>query len=196
MHKSYLTFLTVVFILHSALIFGAWQLSTDTPLPRRDGAKVITLGLAQETKKVVRQESPKRSQPKLNPTIAQSTPKQDPQEEIAREEVAQALSRVDSARDAELMDLYKAELRQKIDQNKFYPVLSRRMGQTGVVVVAFTLLEDGQIINIRVENPSNFEKLNEAGLAAVKKVNRFRPIPSELGITRMDLKVPVKFVTL
>jgi len=95
-----------------------------------------------------------------------------------------------------ILDLYKAELRAKIDQNKYYPTMSRRLGQTGTVVVAFTLLEDGNIVNVRIDKPSQFERLNVSALDAVKKVERFKPIPKEAGDNKMDIKVPVKFVTI
>lgn len=95
-----------------------------------------------------------------------------------------------------ILDLYKAELRAKIDKNKYYPTMSRRLGQTGTVVVAFTLLEDGNIVNVRIDKPSQFERLNVSALDAVKKVERFKPIPKEAGDNKMDIKVPVKFVTI
>lgn len=95
-----------------------------------------------------------------------------------------------------VMDVYKAELRATIDKNKYYPTMSRRLGQTGTVVIAFTLLEDGNIVDIRIDKPSQYERLNVSALDAVKKVERFKPIPKEVGEIRMDIKVPVKFVTI
>lgn len=96
----------------------------------------------------------------------------------------------------DILSKYKAELRARIDQNKSYPVMSKRLGQTGTVVVAFTLLEDGNIINVRLDTPSRYERLNVSALDAVKKVERFKPIPKEFGENKMDIKVPVKFVTI
>jgi periplasmic protein TonB len=64
------------------------------------------------------------------------------------------------------------------------------------VVVAFTLLHDGNIINIRIDKPSQYERLNASALEAVRKVERFKPIPKEVGEAKMDIKVPVKFVTI
>lgn len=94
------------------------------------------------------------------------------------------------------LDLYKAELRAMIDKNKYYPTMSRRLGQTGTVVIAFTLLEDGNIVNVRIDKPSQYERLNTSALDAVKKVERFKPLPKEAGDSKMDIKVPVKFVTI
>ena len=97
---------------------------------------------------------------------------------------------------ADLRTLFHTELRARIEANKSYPAMSRRLGHTGLVVVAFTLLEDGNIINLRIEKPSPYDRLNESALEAVKKVQKFRPIPKELGEAKMDIKVPVKFVTI
>ncbi len=97
---------------------------------------------------------------------------------------------------ADLRTLFHTELRARIEANKAYPAMSRRLGHTGMVVVAFTLLEDGNIINLRIEKPSPYDRLNESALEAVKKVQKFRPIPKELGEAKMDIKVPVKFVTI
>ena len=83
-----------------------------------------------------------------------------------------------------------------IDKNKSYPALSKRLGQTGIVVVAFTLLKDGHIIDVRLDKPSRYERLNFSAIDAVKKVERFKPIPNEIGELKMDIKVPVKFVTI
>lgn len=91
---------------------------------------------------------------------------------------------------------FKQELRAEIEKNKFYPVISRRLGQSGVVEVAFTLMEDGHIINVRLNRPSPFDKLNESALNAVKKVHKFRPIPKEWGEDKMDILVSLKFITI
>lgn len=74
--------------------------------------------------------------------------------------------------------------------------MSQRLGQTGLVVVAFTLLEDGHIIDVRIDTPSRFERLNASALEAVKKADHFRPIPKELGETKLEIKIPIKFSTL
>jgi TonB family protein len=91
---------------------------------------------------------------------------------------------------------FKQQLRAEIEKHKSYPVISRRLGQTGIVEVAFTLLEDGHIINVRLSRPSPFERLNESAINAVKKVHKFFPIPREWGENKMDILVSLKFVTI
>ncbi len=96
---------------------------------------------------------------------------------------------------ADIKTIYKAQLRSRIEENKFYPMAARRMGQTGTVIVAFTLLEDGSIINIRIDNSSGNSRLDSAGLDAVKKVGKFKAIPSELDASTLDMSVPIQFKT-
>ena len=97
---------------------------------------------------------------------------------------------------ADLKTIYKTELRSRIEENKFYPVAARRLGQTGTVIVAFTLNLDGSITNVRIETPSGVSRLDSAGLEAVKKVGKFKAIPSEIASGPMDMSVPIKFQTI
>ncbi len=118
-----------------------------------------------------------------------------PQPQVAAESIVESSS-LSTMAQADLKEIYKAELRSHIEANKFYPPISRKMGQTGTVVIAFTLLSDGTIINAKIETPSEFDQLNKAGLEAVKKIKRFKEIPSELGMNEMEVTVPLKFVTI
>ncbi len=94
---------------------------------------------------------------------------------------------------ADLKTIYKAELKNLIDSKTTYPAVARRLGQTGVVTVAFKLLQDGTITNVRIENSSGNTRLDGAALEAVKKVGKYKAIPSELNSKTMDLTVPINF---
>lgn len=123
------------------------------------------------------------TEPELQPTTAQT-------------ESSSNTSSLSSMARADLKEMYKAELRSRIEANKFYPAMSKKMGQTGTVVIGFTLLSDGTIINAKIDKPSEYEQLNQAGLEAVRKLKRFKEIPSELGMKEMEVTVPLKFVTI
>ena len=49
-----------------------------------------------------------------------------------------------------------------------YPSLSRRLGETGKVVLRVELDEQGLVATARVETASGYERLDQAALAAVK----------------------------
>ena len=203
MTKSFLTHLTTIISLHAVLFIGTWQLS-QTEIVKNSinkmGPGILKLQIAsrmimqstpvQKKVKTVSKNSVKPAPKVMEEQVVQETPTQ-PQEAIMGSAIGTSATGA-----ADALTVYKAELRAKIDENKFYPTMSRRLGQTGTVVVAFTLLKDGNIVNVRLDKPSQYERLNSSALDAVKKVERFRPIPKEVGGLSMDVKVPVKFVTI
>lgn len=191
MTNRFLTHLSSILGLHLLIIFG-WSFSqSDIVTKALPHLGAVSLKLRVATQVLIPQpkvEAVVVPKPKL---MAKAAPKIRPVETpLPTENTAPA------AQHADIKSQYHAELRARIDENKFYPPLSRRLGQKGLVIVAFTLLEDGNIINVRIDSPSSFERLNESALEAVKKVGKFRPIPQELGESKMDIKVPVKFFTI
>jgi TonB family protein len=89
--------------------------------------------------------------------------------------------------------LYLGELRELIDSRKVYPLQARRLGQTGIVEITFTLTADGHIMNARISQASPYQRLNEAALATVNEIRHFRPIPREIGEESMTVKVPMRY---
>lgn len=199
MVKGYLTHFGIIFFLHVILlIWGQKTLQThfSSSVVAKLGPGSLTLKIGEtfptpQVKKVTRVKSPKKNQEQVETQEIAETA-QAPSNPAGNESGQGAVGTANP----EVVSLYKAELRAQIDKNKYYPPLSRRLGQTGIVVVAFTLLEDGNIINVRIESPSRYERLNDSALEAVKKVERFRPIPKEVGQSSMDITVPLKFVTI
>lgn len=202
MTKSYYLHLSTIFLIHGLMLLGTWTISQNDFV--KAGLKNVESGVLKlQVASQVMMASPVKTVKKvvpLNPRKTKTAPA------VVEEVAAPAVSEPAVAQGSEfgnnangkndIATLYKAELRARIDQNKSYPPLSRRLGQTGTVIVAFTLLEDGNIINIRIDKPSRYERLNDSAMNAVKKVERFKPIPKELGTAEMDVKVPVKFVTI
>lgn len=174
------------------VLFGSWQLVSKDMLTRNleIGPTVLKLQVASQV--LITKPRPQKKQQKVAPkVVAPSTPKAEP---ITEQPLTTSSTNQKMIQD--LRSQYKSELRSRIEENKYYPALSRRLGQKGEVIVAFTLLEDGHIINIRIDKPSRYDRLNESALDAVKKVHTFKPIPKELGESRMDIKVPLKFFTI
>lgn len=219
MTRAFYSHFLTMSLLHGVLFFGAWKTVTSDEMKRfvpKFGNGVIQMkvssGLFMPTKRPVQQqvEVIKKKVSKMalpTPKVIEPTTPVVPQSNDSGSSVGSAdgtggnpngyaFGTGSGSGKFTAMDLYKAELRAKIDKNKYYPTMSRRLGQTGTVVIAFTLLEDGNIVNIRIDKPSQYERLNVSALDAVKKVERFKPIPKEVGENKMDIKVPVKFVTI
>jgi protein TonB len=203
MTKSFLTHLSTIIALHALVLMGTWQLSQSDYVQSqltKLGTNVLKLQIAS---KVVMSSPPvQKKVERLIPTNP-NKPRTAPVEE---QKVNPTMTSVESTKGSEFataqsgktdsLSVYKSELRAMIEKNKYYPTMSRRLGQTGTVVVAFTLLEDGHIIDVRIDSPSHYDRLNESAVEAVKKVERFKPIPKEIGETKMAIKVPVKFFTI
>lgn len=194
-------FSTIIFI-HALILFGGWQLSQNP--------KMMTNAVSSVNATIVRiaavstvLQAPVIPQKRLIPTT-QPKDKVAPEVEAPRPLTPTAGVVSSSASSnalsgmarADLRSMFLGELRARIEENKTYPMMSRRLGQTGIVEVAFTLTRDGHIINARIVSPSRYDRLNESALEAVKKISRFKPIPTELNEEQMDVTVPVKFAIL
>jgi protein TonB len=73
-----------------------------------------------------------------------------------------------------------------------YPVQSRRLGETGTVVLRVELAESGQITTARVESSSGHVRLDEAALAAVKTW-RCSPARRDGQLVRAVARQPFRF---
>ncbi len=203
MTRSFLPHFTTILLVHVVAFLGTWQLSQSEYVRKqvtRLGQGALKLQIASE---VMLARPMVNNSPKTVPLAKPRTPAIPVEAPKVQSVASQAVSGDRAGSEAgssatgtrEALEVYKAELRALIDKNKYYPAMSRRLGQMGTVVVAFTLLEDGHIIDVRVEKPSRYDSLNASALEAVKKVEKFRPVPKEVG-GKMDVKIPVKFVTL
>jgi TonB family protein len=201
MTKSFLTHFSTIILVHSVVLLGTWQMSQSYFTQNsfhKIGPGVMKLQVASQmimnpvpvSKKV------NKVLPKSSPASTQNADKVIETQKMVEQSATGSSTGTSDTSNADALSAYKAELRAIIDQNKYYPTMSRRLGQTGTVVVAFTLLHDGHIINVRIDKPSQYERLNSSALDAVKKVERFKPIPKEVREGKMDIKVPVKFVTI
>ena len=62
-----------------------------------------------------------------------------------------------------------------IEANKYYPKNAKRRKQEDTVEIRFTILADGSVINIELDKPSRYQRLNKGTLTLLKK--SFKPIP-------------------
>jgi protein TonB len=91
-------------------------------------------------------------------------------------------------------EMYLQELRARIDDMKRYPVQARRLGQSGTVLVSFTVSPDGRIHEPHVSGPCPYRHLNESALNAVASIRTFRPLPVELAEQGpLTVNVPIRY---
>ena len=91
-----------------------------------------------------------------------------------------------------LRDGYIDAVRQEIEKNKKYPLISKSKNEEGVVFLSFRIDKNGKIDNLKVLKSSGFEKLDEAAIKAVQK-GMYKNIPNELEDEYLDIQVPIKF---
>jgi len=88
---------------------------------------------------------------------------------------------------------YLAKVKAIIEKNKVYPKVAKRLHQTGKVVVAFDILKDGKVINIKIVENSKFEKLDSASIELLAKIGFFEAIPNELNRAVWNLTIPIHY---
>lgn len=75
---------------------------------------------------------------------------------------------------------YISSLRREIERHKRYPSQARRMQYEGQVVVSFSLTPEGAVSTVLIENTSGISSLDNAAIAAVKRVKTIGPKPGNL----------------
>lgn len=139
--------------------------------------KVVTQKKAvAEPKFEVAEPTPQRETPKEEPQIVEP-----PKPTISQKEIQNA------------KDVYLAKLRKVIEEKKTYPKNAKRLGQSGVIHVKFTILRDGTITNIQITQTSSFEILNNATLNLLKEIAKTEPFPKELSDDTMVIILPIEY---
>jgi protein TonB len=88
---------------------------------------------------------------------------------------------------------YYSLIAQAIYRNKRYPRQAYLLNQEGRVVVKLKINKLGKILDVSIVEKSTFKTLTDASLQTIKSINRFPPIPDELGTTEMTFKIPIEY---
>jgi TonB family protein len=115
-----------------------------------------------------------------------------PPEKVAR--LSDGVSDLPSELLNQIRNGFSTKIRNRIAQVKYYPRIARKRGFEGQPVVAFTLGNGGELLELFIEEPSPFKLLNEAALDAVKSASPYPPIPELLKINSMKFNLPISFI--
>lgn len=88
---------------------------------------------------------------------------------------------------------YLVGLRAYIDERKVYPAMSRRMGETGKVLISLEVLRNGTIQDVKLKSGSQYSRLNEAALKTVSEVKKYKPLPDSIDGEKISVVVPIEF---
>jgi TonB family protein len=97
------------------------------------------------------------------------------------------------AREAIVKNSYLKAIQRKVYEQHIYPrqaVIKKWEGQTKVGI---HLAADGNVIDVVVEEKSDYPVLDEAALKMVKGLKPFPPLPDELRGKERTIIVPVQF---
>ncbi|PGH57205.1 hypothetical protein CRT60_12085 [Azospirillum palustre] len=94
--------------------------------------------------------------------------------------------------DREAADYFGA-IQARLARHKVYPPAARQRRQEGIVLVRFTIVADGTITGWAVVEGSGHGILDQAAEEMIRRASPLPPIPVEMGRTRIDITLPVRF---
>lgn len=103
------------------------------------------------------------------------------------------LGEANGNRSATIKERYLYELRVLIEGRKVYPVTSKRLRETGRVLVEFTVQQDGSITAVGIKQGAAFERLNEAAKTLIAGIGKYKPLPQEFAQTSARLEIPIEY---
>ncbi|WP_413582453.1 TonB family protein [Bdellovibrio sp. HCB288] len=96
-------------------------------------------------------------------------------------------------RNASIKERYLYELRVLIEGRKIYPVTSKRLRETGRVLVEFIVEKDGTITAVEVKQGTAFNRLNEAAKSLIAGIGKYKPLPAEFATSSTKLEIPIEY---
>jgi len=101
-------------------------------------------------------------------------------------------NRIQGDKAEKIYQSYYGVIRNILDSNKKYPILSLQRRQEGTPVVEFTILKNGNVTNLTVSS-SGFRLLDREAQKIVLKSSPFPPIPDSILKKSIDLRIPINF---
>ena len=87
-------------------------------------------------------------------------------------------------------DSYFSQIKRKIQQHLEYPLLLRKQGIEGVVLVQFVLDQEGALIETKIIRTSGHLELDQLAVRAIEKSS---PFTSQKKMGRVQLTLPIRF---
>ena len=112
--------------------------------------------------------------------------------EIEQEQQAIFDNRLQGDKAEKIYQSYYGVIRNILDSNKKYPLLSLQRRQEGTPVVEYTIIKHGTVTNLEVSS-SGYRLLDREAQKIVLKSSPFPPIPDSIGKKSIDLRIPINF---
>lgn len=88
---------------------------------------------------------------------------------------------------------YLRRLQAAIGRHKRYPRLSRRRNEEGRVMLSLLITAEGRFRDIQVDQSSGYQRLDQAAIKTLHRIQNFEPLPTELGRLDWLIRVPLVF---
>ena len=89
---------------------------------------------------------------------------------------------------------YRGLIRQRLeDHSQYLQEVTERSGESGRVVLQFTVLSDGQVVDPQVTDVVGHRTFRSAALRVLKRVGQLPPLPSEIRRQQVLIEVPINF---
>ncbi len=88
---------------------------------------------------------------------------------------------------------YRQQLQQLIEKHKIYPQRAKKLGQQGVVAVAFVLRANGEIEQIEIQTSSGYRLLDVAAEKLLAKISGLLPFPPEINRLQWPFSLKIAY---
>ncbi|MCO5144000.1 MAG: energy transducer TonB [Oligoflexia bacterium] len=195
-HISQKRFVLTSLSLHFVGLLAVYALSSasSTLFLTFSSPKVTYISFPSEISKPTNRPAITTSNTKKNvPLVKQSaTSGESMAKPVTREEASTATNTGQKIAASQLA-IYLEGLYSAIDHQKNYPLLSRRLGETGKVIISIVLLKNGELENIQIKTKSAFSRLDQAALDTVLKIKNYKPIPESIASDLLTIDIPIEF---
>lgn len=89
---------------------------------------------------------------------------------------------------------YFSKLKQRIEMNWSYPMISQVRGEQGELLLRFTIAKGGTLERVALLKSSGHSLLDEAAVAAVRGASPFPPLPVRLGLDRLNVLATFEYI--
>ncbi|MEO5340609.1 MAG: TonB family protein [Magnetococcus sp. MYC-9] len=124
-------------------------------------------------------------------------------EALSRWDMNRRFETLSTSRDEEVVDLntrqvryasYFAQVKQRIEMSWIYPEEAKREKLSGNVGLVFTILPDGQLLDVHVTRSSHAQILDEAALGAVSKAAPFAAFPEDWTMKKLTIRATFEYI--
>ena len=88
---------------------------------------------------------------------------------------------------------YLSNVRQIINERKYYPTQAKRLQQQGIVKIKLELNNLGEILSMNLVEKSRHSLLNQAVIETIQQIKHFGIFPKEMAQNKLEVTVPIAF---